>query len=53
MRFGDLFGGFRRLGAYALFALVLFGISIGVGILNVIPVVGWLAGMVDLPPGST
>ena len=45
VRFGDLFGGFRKLGAYALFALVLFGVSIGVSILNVIPVVGWLAGM--------
>ena len=30
VRFGDLFSGFRRLGAYALFALVLFGVSIGV-----------------------
>lgn len=45
VRFGDLFGAFRRFGAYALFALVLFGVSIGTSMLNVIPIVGWLAGM--------
>jgi len=45
VRFGDLFSAFRKLGAYTLFALVLFGVSLGVGILNAIPLVGWLAGM--------
>ena len=35
VRFGDLFSGFRRFGAYALFALVVFGILIGLGILFV------------------
>jgi hypothetical protein len=43
--FGDLFSGYRRFGAYALYALVLFGISIGLSILNLIPLVGWFAGM--------
>ena len=45
VRFGDLFSAFRKLGAYTLFALVLFGVSLGVSILNAIPLVGWLAGM--------
>ena len=31
VRFGDLFSGFRRFGAYAMFALVVFGIMIGLG----------------------
>ncbi len=45
IRFGDLFSGFRKFGAYALFALVMFGISIGVSVVNVIPLIGWLVGM--------
>jgi hypothetical protein len=35
VRFGDVFSGFRRFGSYAVFALVVFGIAIGMGILFV------------------
>ena len=35
VRFGDLFSGFRRFGSYAIFALVVFGIAVGLGILFV------------------
>jgi hypothetical protein len=44
--FGDLFSGFRKFGAYAVYALVLFGISIGTSLLGVIPVIGAIAGLV-------
>jgi len=43
--FGDLFSGFRRFGAYALFALVMVGVSLGVGLLNLIPLVGPIVGL--------
>ncbi len=46
VEFGDLFSGFRKFGAYVVYALVLFGISIGTSLLNVIPLIGWLAGLV-------
>ncbi|GEM_PF-915093 len=46
VEFGDLFSGFRKFGAYVVYALVLFGISIGTSFLNIIPVIGWLAGLV-------
>jgi hypothetical protein len=39
--FGDLFSGFKRFGAYALFALVIFGISLATSLLNIIPVIGF------------
>ncbi len=45
VEFGDLFSGFRKFGAYALFALVLFGINIGITVLNIIPVIGSLIGL--------
>ncbi len=35
VRFGDVFSGFGRFGSYAVFALVVFGIAIGLGILFV------------------
>jgi hypothetical protein len=44
--FGDLFSGFRKFGSYALYALVLFGISIGLNLLNIIPVIGGIIGLV-------
>jgi len=42
---GDLFSGFRKFGAYTVFALVLFGINIGITVLNIIPVIGGLIGL--------
>ena len=44
--FGDLFSGFRKFGAYALYAVVLFGISIGLSLLNIIPLIGWIISLV-------
>ncbi len=44
--FGDLFSGFRKFGAYALYAVVLFGISIGLNLLNIVPVIGGIIGLV-------
>ena len=38
--FGDLFSGFRKFGAYAVYALVMFGISLGLQVLNVLPFIG-------------
>jgi hypothetical protein len=46
VEFGDLFGGFHKFGAYALFALVMFGVSIGTSVLNVIPVIGAIISLV-------
>ena len=46
VEFGDLFSGFRKFGAYALFALVLFGISIGTSVLGIIPLIGGIIGLV-------
>jgi hypothetical protein len=40
VRFGDLFSGFRKFGSYALYALVMFGISVGLGLLNILPFIG-------------
>jgi len=40
VRFGDLFSGFRKFGAYALFGLVIAGIFILLGLLNIIPILG-------------
>jgi MFS family permease len=44
--FADLFSGFRKFGSYALYALVMFGISIGLGLLNVLPLIGALVAFV-------
>jgi len=46
VEFGDLFSGFRKFGAYALFALVLFGISIGTSVLGIVPLIGGIIGLV-------
>lgn len=46
VQFGDLFSGFRKFGAYALFALVMFGISFGLNLLGVIPLVGPIISLV-------
>ncbi|NLE22974.1 MAG: hypothetical protein GX624_09375 [Actinobacteria bacterium] len=46
VRFGDLFSGFRKFGAYAVFALVVFAISLGLSLLNVIPFIGWIISFV-------
>ncbi len=46
VRFGDLFSGFHKFGAYAVYALVLFGISIGLGLLNILPFIGGIISLV-------
>ena len=46
VQFGDLFSGFRKFGAYAVFALVMFGVSFGLNIVNVVPFVGWIVSFV-------
>jgi hypothetical protein len=40
VRFGDLFSGFKKFGAYALFAAAMAGIVIGLSLLNIIPILG-------------
>ncbi len=42
VRFDDLFSGFQRFTSYLMFALVLFGVSFGLSLLNLIPVIGAL-----------
>ena len=44
--FGDLFSGFRKFGSYALYAVVLFGISIGLNLLNILPFIGGIIAFV-------
>jgi len=46
VEFRDLFAGFRKFGAYALYALVLLGISLGTSVLGVIPLIGGIIGLV-------
>jgi len=46
VEFSDLFAGFRKFGAYALYALVLLGISLGTSILGIIPLIGGIIGLV-------
>ena len=46
VRFGDLFSGFHKFGAYAVYALVLFGISIGLSLLNILPIIGGIISLV-------
>jgi hypothetical protein len=38
--FGDLFSGFRRFGSYVVFWLVMVGITLGIGLLSLIPILG-------------
>ena len=40
VRFGDLFSGFRKFGSYVVFALVMYGISLGLTLLNLLPFIG-------------
>ncbi len=47
-RFGDVFSGFKKFGAYALFAVVMFGIVLGLTLLNIIPVIGFIVMIVVL-----
>ena len=44
--FGDLFAGFRHFTAYLVYALVLLGISIGFGILGLLPFIGGIIALV-------
>jgi len=46
VHFGDLFAGFRKFGAYVVCALVMFGVSLGISAIGVIPVVGSIAGLI-------
>ena len=46
VRFGDLFSGFRKFGSYAVYALVMFGISLGLGLLNILPFIGAIVAFV-------
>jgi hypothetical protein len=46
--FSDLFSGFRKFGSYAIFALVMAGIVIGLSLLNIIPFLGTLVMIVAL-----
>ena len=46
--FGDLFSGFKKFGSYAMFALAMAGIVIGLSLLNIIPILGTLAMIVGL-----
>jgi hypothetical protein len=48
VRFGDLFSGFRKFGSYAMFALVMAGITFGLSLLNAIPFLGTIAMIVVL-----
>ncbi len=42
VQFGDLFAGFRRFRTYGMFALVVGGIALGLSVLLIIPVIGWI-----------
>jgi hypothetical protein len=46
VQFGDLFSGFRKFGSYVVFALVMFGISTGLTLLNVLPFIGGIIALV-------
>ena len=46
VRFGDLFAGFRHFSAYLVYALVLFGVSLGFSVLSLIPFLGGLIAFV-------
>ena len=46
MEFADLFSGFRKFGSYALYALVLAAIQFGLGLLNILPFIGWIVSLV-------
>ena len=40
VRFGDLFAGFRHFSSYLVYALVLFGVSLGLNVLGLLPFLG-------------
>jgi hypothetical protein len=42
VRFNDLFSGFRKFGSYAMFALVIAGIAIGLSLIAIFPIIGWI-----------
>ena len=44
--FGDLFSGFRKFGSYAVFALVMLGISLGLNLLGLLPFLGGIIAFV-------
>ena len=46
VRFGDLFAGFRHFSAYLVYALVLFGVSMGLNLLGLLPFLGALIAFV-------
>ena len=46
VEFSDLFSGFRKFGSYAVYAIVMFGISLGLGLLNIIPLIGAMIALV-------
>jgi hypothetical protein len=46
VEFADLFSGFRKFGSYALFAVVLAAIQFGLGLLNILPIIGWLISLI-------
>lgn len=46
VRFGDLFSGFKKFGSYAVFALVMAGIAIALGLLNILPIIGTIIAIV-------
>ncbi|MCX6363119.1 MAG: glycerophosphoryl diester phosphodiesterase membrane domain-containing protein [Actinobacteria bacterium] len=46
VNFADLFGGFRKFGSFIVFWLVIAGISIGCGIVAIIPIIGIIAVLV-------
>ena len=46
VEFADLFSGFRKFGSYALYALVMAAIQFGLGLLNILPFIGWIISLV-------
>jgi hypothetical protein len=46
VEFSDLFKGFHKFGSYALYALVLSAIQFGLGLLNILPFIGWIISLV-------
>jgi hypothetical protein len=46
VHFGDLFSGFRKFGSYLVYALVLWGVSFGLTLLNFFPLIGGIIALV-------
>jgi hypothetical protein len=46
VRFGDLFSGFRKFGAYVVYALAWFGVSLGLSVIGLIPIIGAIIALV-------